>query len=177
MLRPNAVVRVSAPGAHFSSPLKYPVFCKGWGRAGMLGLHWGLRRVRFGLEPKLRFCWVGLGLKPKLRFGVWLANDNGWSRCRSLGFSPSTNFSSPLKSQVFFEGCGRAVMLGLPFVLGVRNAWATGVGEPLCFEMQCAKPEGVWAGRFPSGTRRDFGECAHGATRGPRCGRCQVQAV
>ena len=35
------------------------------------------------------------------------------TKCRSLGFSPGTNFSSPLKSPVFFYGRGRAGMLGL----------------------------------------------------------------
>ena len=37
-------------------------------------------------------------------------------KSRSLGFSPGTNFSSPLKSPVFFDERGRAGMLGLHFV-------------------------------------------------------------
>ncbi|HCP13886.1 MAG TPA: hypothetical protein DIT89_16250 [Planctomycetaceae bacterium] len=62
------------------------------------------------------------------------ARDKSWS----LGFSSGTNFSSPLKSPVFFKGWGRAGMLGLPFFLGVNSgatmdlAWrAVAEGESL----------------------------------------------
>ena len=37
-------------------------------------------------------------------------------KSRSLGFSPGTNFSSPLRATAFFKGWGRAGMLGLHFV-------------------------------------------------------------
>ena len=59
-----------------------------------------------------------------LQFDVVAEND-ARDKSRSLGFSPGTNFASLLKSPVFFKGWGRAGMLGLHFVLGVRNARAT----------------------------------------------------
>ena len=56
------------------------------------------------------------------------SRNDARDKSRSLGFSPGTNFSSPFKSPVFFNGRGRAGMLGLHFVLGVRNARGTVVG-------------------------------------------------
>ena len=44
---------------------------------------------------------------------------------RFLQIGPGTNFSSTLKSPVFFEGWGRAGMLGLHFVLTRTDAHAT----------------------------------------------------
>ena len=67
---------------------------------------------------------VGFGggvIVPQRRWEQGPSRNDAEDTSRSLGFSPGTNFSSFLKLPVFFRGWGRAGMLGLPCVLGVRN--------------------------------------------------------
>ncbi len=65
------------------------------------------------------------GQLPGLCGNRWPGRNDAEDKSRSLGFSPGTNFASLLKSPVFFNGWGRAGMLGLHFVLGVKNARVT----------------------------------------------------
>ena|GEM_PF-3446528 len=61
---------------------------------------------------------VGFGgglIVPQRRWEQGPSRNDAEDTSRSLGFSPGTKFSSPLKSPVFFEGWGRAGMLGLHF--------------------------------------------------------------
>ena len=78
------------------------------------------RRCGIICGHRWRLCWLRVSASM-----VFVCNPripDARDTSRSPGFSPGTNFSSPLKSPVFFYERGRAGMLGLHFVLGVIPA-------------------------------------------------------